>query len=157
METPRKFISSDDDPSLRIESFAIVNLRGVSTKLYFNLIFTMQHTRNLTKKSISYPGGSKRSDLCLYEKLSILKKKSNCLLNKRSEIVSACQHKNRFQVNNLNNERNACYLNTHKHKRSSHVFKIFRLPPEDSFWMNCSGKFFKVFCTIIHFALFICH
>ena len=26
---------------LRIESFAIINLRGVSTKLYFNLIFTM--------------------------------------------------------------------------------------------------------------------
>ena len=84
METPRKFISSDDDPSLRIESFAIVNLRGVSTKLYFNLIFTMQHTRNLTKKSISYPGGSKISDLCLYEKLSILKKKAiACLIKDR--------------------------------------------------------------------------
>ena len=60
METPRKFtiaklstrklgsssvlkimqcintISTDEDPSLRIESFAMVNLRGVSTKLYFN-------------------------------------------------------------------------------------------------------------------------
>ena len=58
METPRKFIiaklsisklgsssvliiqvliyniiSTDEDPSLRIESFAIINLRGVSTKL----------------------------------------------------------------------------------------------------------------------------
>ena len=57
METPRKFIiaelsirklgsssvliiiSTDEDPSLRIESFAIVNLRGVSIKFYFNLIF----------------------------------------------------------------------------------------------------------------------
>ena len=29
-------ISADQDPSLRIESFAIKNLRGVSTKLYFN-------------------------------------------------------------------------------------------------------------------------
>ena len=29
---------SDEDPSLRIESFAIINFRGVSTKLYFNLI-----------------------------------------------------------------------------------------------------------------------
>ena len=29
-------IRTDDDPSLRIESFAIINLRGVSTKLYFN-------------------------------------------------------------------------------------------------------------------------
>ena len=43
METPRKFIiaelsirklgSTDEDPSLRIESSAIINLRGVSTKL----------------------------------------------------------------------------------------------------------------------------
>ena len=35
-------ISTDEDPSLRIETSAIVNLSGVSTKLYFNLIFTMQ-------------------------------------------------------------------------------------------------------------------
>ena len=61
METVRKFIiaelsirklesssvlhwlfSTDEDPSLRIESSAIINLRAVSTKLYFNLIFTMQ-------------------------------------------------------------------------------------------------------------------
>ena len=35
----------------------------------------------------------------------------NCLLNKRSEIISACQHKNRFQVKSLNKERNACYFN----------------------------------------------
>ena len=40
METPRKFItaklsihiiSTDEDPYLRIESFAVINLRGVST------------------------------------------------------------------------------------------------------------------------------
>ena len=36
------FPSTDEDPSLLIENFVIVNLRGVSTKLYFNLIFTMQ-------------------------------------------------------------------------------------------------------------------
>ena len=46
VETPRKFIiaelsirgflRTDKDPSLRIENSAIVNLRGVSTKLYFN-------------------------------------------------------------------------------------------------------------------------
>ena len=59
METPRKFNiaklsihrlgsssvvlrissldSADKDSSLRIESFAMINLRGVSTKLYFNV------------------------------------------------------------------------------------------------------------------------
>ena len=40
-------ISTDEDPSLRIESSAIINLRGVSTKLYFNLIFTMQTYKEL--------------------------------------------------------------------------------------------------------------
>ena len=63
------------------------------------------------KKSISYTGGSKRCNLCLEEKLNILKEKDSCLLNKRSEIISACQHKNRFQVKSLNKKRNACYFN----------------------------------------------
>ena len=56
---------------------------------------------SIIKKSISYTGGSKRCNLCLEEKLSILKEKSKYLLNKRSEIVSACHHKNRFQVSHL--------------------------------------------------------
>ena len=30
-------ISTDEDPSLWIERFGIINLRGVSTKLYFNI------------------------------------------------------------------------------------------------------------------------
>ena len=30
-------MSTDEDPSLRIESFAMVNLRSVSTKLYFGI------------------------------------------------------------------------------------------------------------------------
>ena len=68
---------------------------------------------SIIKKSISYTGGSKRCNLCLEEKISILKEKNNCLLTKRSEIVSACQHKSRFQANNLNKERNACYSITH--------------------------------------------
>ena len=33
----KDFISTDEDPGLRIESFAIIKLRGVSTKL--NIIF----------------------------------------------------------------------------------------------------------------------
>ena len=56
---------------------------------------------SIIKNSISYTGGSKRCNLCLEEKLSILKEKSKYLLNKRSEIVSACHHKNKFQVNHL--------------------------------------------------------
>ena len=74
-------------------------------------------------------GGSKRCNLCLEEKL-ILKEKDNCLLNKRSEVISTCQHKNRFQVKSLNKQRNAWYFNDNTprfllaHKNSSHVFEI---------------------------------
>ena len=53
--------------------------------------FTMKWS--IIKKSISHTGGSKRCNLCLEEKLNILKEKDNCLLNKRSEIISACQTK----------------------------------------------------------------
>ena len=65
METPRKFIiaelairklgslsvliilinsiiSTDEDPSLRIESSAVINLRGVSTKLNMYVVITVQ-------------------------------------------------------------------------------------------------------------------
>ena len=78
------------------------------------------------KKSISYTGGSKRCNLCLEEKLNILKEKDNCLLNKRSEIISACQHKNRFQVKK---GMHAILMTTPprfllEHKNSSHVFEI---------------------------------
>ena len=66
VETPRKFISAklpirkpgsssllfiictDEDPSLRIESFAMINLPGVSTKLYFNFMCIF-HTEHLLK------------------------------------------------------------------------------------------------------------
>ena len=53
--------------------------------------------------------GSKRCNLCLGEKLSVLKERDNCFLNKTSEIVSASQHKNKFQVKNLNKERNTYF------------------------------------------------
>ena len=37
---------------------------------------------SIIKKSIFYTEGSKRCNLCLEEKLNILKEKDNCLLNK---------------------------------------------------------------------------
>ena len=45
------FISAnkDKDPSLRIESSAIINLRGVSTKLNMYIVFTMQTYKELIK------------------------------------------------------------------------------------------------------------
>ena len=40
-------ISTDEDPSLRIESSAIINLRGVSTKLNKYIVFTMRTYKKL--------------------------------------------------------------------------------------------------------------
>ena len=41
--------STDEDPSLRIESSAIISLRGVSTKLTKYIVFTMQTYKKLIK------------------------------------------------------------------------------------------------------------
>ncbi len=59
-------------------------------------------TWSVLKQSISYTGGSKRCNLCLEEKLCILKDKNKQnLLNKKSEIVSTCNHRKKHLVNNL--------------------------------------------------------
>ena len=45
-------ISTDADPSLRIDSFAIINLRDVSTKLNRYIVFTMQRYKELITRSL---------------------------------------------------------------------------------------------------------
>ncbi len=68
-------------------------------------------TWSVLKQSISYTGGSKRCNLCLEEKLCILKDKNKQnLLNKKSEIVSTCNHRKKHLINNLRNVRNACIV-----------------------------------------------
>ena len=49
MNSNSRITSTDEDPSLRIESFAIINLRGVSTKLNKYIVFTMQTYKKLNK------------------------------------------------------------------------------------------------------------
>jgi hypothetical protein len=60
---------------------------------------------SILKHAISYTGGPKRCNLCLEEKFCILKdiNKDNSL-NKRSEILGTCRHKNRFRVNKVVNK-----------------------------------------------------
>ena len=43
---------------------------------------------------------SKRCSLCFNEKLKILDKENN-LLNKKSEIISKCQHQNNYMLQTL--------------------------------------------------------
>ena len=43
-----------------------------------------------------YQCGSKRCDLCLLEKVSITCADPDTLLNKRTELISKCCHRNKF-------------------------------------------------------------
>ena len=52
---------------------------------------------SIIRKSVSYTGGCKRCNLCLEEKLNILKEKDNCLLNKRWEIIWPTNTKKDFK------------------------------------------------------------
>ena len=77
----------------------------VGVKEDFDIIWSV------LKQSISYTGGSKRCNLCLEEKLCILKDKNiQNLLSKKSEIVSTCNHRKKHIENNLRNGRNACIV-----------------------------------------------
>ena len=53
---------------------------------------------SVTAKAVPYTRGSKRCNLCLTEKLLIAKADPRTLLNKRSEIVSKCRHRNKFTL-----------------------------------------------------------
>ena len=70
METPRKFItaklsirkhgsssvliilSTDEDPGLRIESFAVINLRGVSTNKTIICFIAMQTYKEINMRTL---------------------------------------------------------------------------------------------------------
>ena len=55
-------------------------------------------TWEIVKKCNKYRCGSKKCDLCLTEKLEILKGRKNGerMLNKRSELMNKCRHKRKF-------------------------------------------------------------
>ena len=49
-------------------------------------------------KAHPYTGGTRKCDLCLTEKLAIMKADSESLLNARDEFVSKCRHMNKFTL-----------------------------------------------------------
>ena len=51
-------ISTDEDPSLRIESSAIINLRGVSTKLNKYIDYIVHEDENVSRKSPITPSNT---------------------------------------------------------------------------------------------------
>lgn len=56
---------------------------------------------SILKRAKSYNSGDKRCNLCLEEKMCIMRADPNNLLNKRSEIFSKCRHRNKHRLSNL--------------------------------------------------------
>ena len=54
----------------------------------------------ILKKSVPYRAGSKKCNLCLWEKLIIMKNEES-VINKRDEFVSKCRHTNKFMLSNF--------------------------------------------------------
>ena len=55
----------------------------------------------MISKAIPYKFGSRNYDLCLYEKVAIARYKGDGLLNKRTELLSKCRHRNKFIITNV--------------------------------------------------------
>ena len=55
----------------------------------------------IMKQYPAYNPANKKCSLCLNEKLAILEHRDDNLLNKRSEIVSTCRHKNNYMLKYL--------------------------------------------------------
>ena len=60
----------------------------------------------IIKRARAYKGKPSRCNLCLAEKICILRSTSNSLLNKRSELISKCRHENKFYASNNGRARN---------------------------------------------------
>ena len=119
-------ISTDEEPRLRIESLAIVNLHGVSTKLHFNLIFTMQSYKELIKCCVYILNCYVRKYDSLTEYLTLFS--FNLLVNK-------CKCGFRFQrLRNMRNLDNGyscaalCLMQNRRAKRTVTYFKGIQFP-----------------------------
>ena len=58
-------------------------------------------TWNLIKQATSYRSSSSRCNLCLEEKLATLQADQSITLNKRSELISHCRHRNKYKLHNI--------------------------------------------------------
>ena len=56
---------------------------------------------NVAARASPYKCGTRRCDLCLSEKSIIVRAESKGLLNKRTELISKCRHRNKFILKNL--------------------------------------------------------
>ena len=87
------------------------NSRKKSSTALASLVWEGGHNPNpsvkwtIVEKTNKYKPGDKTCDLCLSEKLCIMKhSKSKDNINKRSEIASICVHRNKYKLANANFE-----------------------------------------------------
>ena len=57
---------------------------------------------SIKAKAHAYSSGSKRCDLCLTEKLTILLADQDTMLNRRDEILNKCPHRRKYCLKTLN-------------------------------------------------------
>ena len=60
--------------------------------------FILQDTTSWNPKDVTNP---KRCSLYLLEKFEIIDDPKEVLLDKRSEVISQCRHRNKYQLKNL--------------------------------------------------------
>ena len=77
---------------------------------------------SVVKRVPAYSAGRKLCELCLEEKLLILKSRKEQTLNKRSELFVKRRHKNKFSAQNFQRACINCNLNC-KRKRQSNFSK----------------------------------
>ena len=63
-------------------------------------------------KAHPYTGGTRKCDLCLTEKLAIMKADPESLFNARDEFVSKCRHMNKFTLKFLKKKSLIKYIST---------------------------------------------
>ena len=56
---------------------------------------------SIYRRAAAYTNNSKRYNLCLAEKLAIIRTDKSLSLNKRSELVTKCRHENKFYLCNF--------------------------------------------------------
>lgn len=56
---------------------------------------------NIESSSTSYKEGSRKCNLCLAEKVAIVRAEPKGLLNKRTELISKCRHRNKFLLSSI--------------------------------------------------------
>ena len=56
---------------------------------------------SIASRASPYKCGTRRCDLCISEKVKIMRASPTNLLNKRSELISKCRHRNKHLLRNL--------------------------------------------------------